>query len=443
MNKASIILLLLDWLAAIAAWIIFFSFRKRIEQPDIDIESIVGDERLLLGLMVIPIVWLLFWTFLGVYNQVYHKSRIQLIYITISGCLIGSLGLLFSVIIDDVVLSLITYVRSFSVLFLIHLASFLVFRLFIMSIFKWRLNSGAHSFNAVVFSDDQTLERSMMPQLRYTDMHTFFSVEGIVSADLEKFDSTIVKIKNRDTLNLSVPLIIGTSRDRQVFIDDESLNFLDYDYKATPFLNDDYVALRTNPLRPWQANAKRLFDIVISVFLIIILSPLLAWLYLKVKRSSPGEAIFTQERIGKHKLEFMIFKFRSMYVNAEIDGPALAAEDDERCTPFGKWMRRWRLDELPQLWNVLRGDMSLVGPRPERSFYADQLLAERPRYALLWQVKPGITSWGQIKYGYAASMPEMLKRFRFDLLYIENMSIFLDFRILFYTLIVLWQGRGR
>lgn len=132
-----------------------------------------------------------------------------------------------------------------------------------------------------------------------------------------------------------------------------------------------------------------------------------------------------------------------MIENAENGTPQLSVEDDARITPFGKTMRKYRLDELPQLWNVLIGEMSLVGPRPERKFFIDQIIQTAPQYLLLQRVKPGITSLGMVKYGYASTIKEMLQRMRFDLLYLENISVLMDIKILIYTVITLWQGKGK
>lgn len=441
MKKADLTLLLLDWSAAIFSWFVFFSYRKRVEQPDVTMDEITADPRLFIGLLVIPTAWILLWTFTGLYRRVLQKSRLQVVYLTIGGTFFGGLGLLFTVIKDDSALSLITYMRSFIVVFVIHIIAFLVSRLLLLSILKLQLSRGKLYFQGLAVVQDVA---SSIPTLRYTRLEKVVTYKELERDNTwDKVDSRVLVGQDEKEINQSTPIMIGTSMGSDVFIEEGAFQLLDYNYKGTPRLKDRYVFLQTHPLRAWQRNSKRCIDLVVSIIALMLLSPLMLWLYLKVKKSSPGSAFFEQERLGKYGVPFTILKFRSMYIDAEKDGPALAIDGDGRCTTFGTWMRTWRLDELPQFLNVIKGDMSLVGPRPERSYYAEQLLAHNSKYALLWQVKPGITSWGQIKFGYASNIQEMLKRFRYDLMYVERMSILLDFRILYYTVLVLLQGKGR
>ena len=188
---------------------------------------------------------------------------------------------------------------------------------------------------------------------------------------------------------------------------------------------------------------KRSFDIIFSLTALIVLSPVLLIIAIITILSSKGPIIYKQERIGYNQKPFIIYKFRSMFADAEKNGPALSSDNDIRITAWGKFMRTWRLDELPQLWNILIGDMSLVGPRPERKFYIDQLLKQSPQYSDLLKVKPGLTSWGMVKFGYASSVEEMIQRMEYDLKYIENNSMLLDFRIILHTFSLVVSGKGK
>jgi lipopolysaccharide/colanic/teichoic acid biosynthesis glycosyltransferase len=166
------------------------------------------------------------------------------------------------------------------------------------------------------------------------------------------------------------------------------------------------------------------------------------YLALRVKRSSDGPIFYKQERIGLHGKPFNIIKFRTMYVSQKTDTPKLASENDSRITPFGKVMRKYRLDELPQFFNVLKGDMSLVGPRPEQKFFIDKIIEKAPYYSLVHKVKPGITSWGMVMYGYADTVDKMIERLKFDIIYLENISLKIDLKILIYTILTIVKGKG-
>jgi lipopolysaccharide/colanic/teichoic acid biosynthesis glycosyltransferase len=196
------------------------------------------------------------------------------------------------------------------------------------------------------------------------------------------------------------------------------------------------------PMDAWQRNSKRAVDLLLSALALAILTPVFACVSLAVA-TTRGPIFFIQERLGRGGKAFRIVKFRTMRVDAESQGPQLSSEDDPRITAVGKVLRKYRLDELPQFWNVLVGDMSIVGPRPERAHFAAQILARAPQYRHVYKVRPGITSWGMVRYGYASDVDQMIRRMEFDLLYIENMSWRNDLKVLLYTVWTVVKGRGK
>lgn len=191
-----------------------------------------------------------------------------------------------------------------------------------------------------------------------------------------------------------------------------------------------------------QKIAKRTLDIVISAITLVVFSPLFLYCYLMVRKEDGGTAIFSQERIGLHGKPFFIYKFRSMKMNAEEDEPLLfSQENDERLTRIGKTLREHHLDELPQLWNVLKGDMSFVGPRPERKFYIDQIMEHNPDYVKLYQIRPGVTSYATLYNGYTDTMEKMLRRLDLDLYYLDHNSLLFDMKILWMTFTSIVLGK--
>jgi exopolysaccharide biosynthesis polyprenyl glycosylphosphotransferase len=210
-------------------------------------------------------------------------------------------------------------------------------------------------------------------------------------------------------------------------------------------LNPSWLIFENGFKKSWAKRVvKRITDIFFSVLLLILTSPIIFLTSIIIKLDSKGPVIFSQERVGQNRRPYMIHKFRSMVADAETkSGPVWAQAEDKRITRIGNFIRKWRIDEIPQLWNVLRGDMSFVGPRPEREFFIKQLEKEIPYYGERMSVKPGVTGWAQVSYGYGASVEDAIEKLNYDLFYIKNMSILMDILVVLRTIKTVLFGKGR
>lgn len=458
-----------DWLCALFAWTLFFFFRKHNEDHDIFeyYQSVLQDNNFIIGIIVVPLFWLLLHTLSGYYNNVFSKSRLQELGKTFLVTLIGVVILFFVTIIDDVIVSYRTYYSSFSVLFGLQFVMTYICRLIITSSTSRKIRRKEIGFNTlIVGSNDNAC--ALCEDINNQKYPSGNIIVGFVNV----YDRQEYKVSKyaphlgfyRDTARIVKEydieeVVIAIERNEVETIDKifAIMQSLDVVVKIIPLMQDIVFGtvkqdsiwhaplIRVTPeLMPvWQRVAKRTFDIFASLMVIVIFSPLYIFTAIMVKLSSPGPIFYRQERIGKHGKPFNMLKFRSMYVDSESAGPQLSKDNDPRITKWGRFMRKTRLDEIPQFFTVLGGKMSIVGYRPERQFFIDQIVQKAPHYRMLLKIKPGITSWGEVKYGYASNVDEMIERLKYDILYIENMNIAIDIKILIYTVLIVVQGRGK
>ncbi|WP_165156203.1 sugar transferase [Parabacteroides sp. ZJ-118] len=438
-----------DFIASSVVWLLFnlIRYEKVAVYEGFDTVGVFLLHILSLkGQLLIPFFWFVLYWFSGYYNKPFGKSRLTELFSTLGSVSIGVVILFFALVLNDLPRSYQVYYDMFFSLWGLQFVLTYAPRLLITQAGLRKIKRGEWALNVLMIGAGKRAACIA------SDLHGLgYNIVGFVSeshleslpaiVEEKKVDELVVALETADNSRLMDILYTLYCYKRPIKILADKSGSLSR-VKIKTIKGVPLVDVTDNNFLPIEQNVKLFMDKTLSLFFLVLLSPLFLYIAWRVKRDSPGPVFFSQERIGYMGEPFMIYKFRTMYTNAEEEGPLLSSEDDRRITPFGRVMRKYRLDELPQFWNVLKGDMSLVGPRPERKYFIERIVRKAPFYYLLHNVRPGITSLGMVKYGYAGSVDEMIERLEYDILYYENMSLILDITILIYTVKTVFTGKG-
>ena len=461
-NRFWVILFIIsDWLIASLVWGLFFYFRKTwIEEKAFEV-----DQNFIIGSILVPLLWLLIYYLQGSYHEVRRMYRLKILNLTFFGSLIGTVLIFFILILDDTVSNYQMYYYSFGLLFSLQFLLSVLIRLILATVLISYLRKAGSGFRTVIIGGSEKAV-SILNDLTNQKwcINTIVGYININGSDrlldnkiayLGHCDNLEILIRNHKVEEVIIAIessdhnriqkIITRIQDGRVKIKilPDMYELLSGSLKMTDIYGALLLQIVDDSMPIWQQALKRAMDLIISLVALILLIPIYITCALAVKFSSSGPIFYFQDRVGLDGRVFKIIKFRTMYLNSEEAGPQLSSTNDSRITKAGRFMRKTRLDEFPQFMNVILGHMSLVGPRPERQFYIDQIMALAPQYVHLTRVRPGITSWGQVKYGYAENVEQMLDRMKFDLLYLKNRSIALDIKIMFYTIAIVLKAKGK
>lgn len=452
-----------DFLAASVTWLLF----NLIRYEEVAVYEGFGSLGTFLsyypvwkGQFFIPFCWLAIFYFSGYYNKPFGKSRLTELFLTSITVTVGVVLVFFILVLNDVPRSFHVYYDLFFSLWGLQFVLTYVPRLLITQTGLRKIKRREWALSMIIIGAGEKANRIAKDLYQLGYNIAGFIAEGgnaevavkpeyvlgtlidlPVIMEQKRVDELVLAVETTENEKLLSILYSLYHYKRPIKMLADKSNMLSQ-IKIKTIRGIPLVDITDNNFSPAEVNIKLFFDKILSTVVLSLLSPLYLYLAWRVKKDSPGPIFFRQERIGYMGKPFMICKFRTMYVGAENRGPLLSCEQDSRITPFGHIMRKYRLDELPQFWNVLKGDMSIVGPRPERKYYIDQIVKKAPFYYLLHNVRPGITSLGMVKYGYAGNVDQMIERLEYDILYYENMSMVLDITILIYTVKTVITGKG-
>jgi exopolysaccharide biosynthesis polyprenyl glycosylphosphotransferase len=460
--------ILADFAGSAVAWGLFYLFRKYFIETPLYGEYFHMElgNKFWLGIFLIPLFFLFVYAMAGFYSDPLRRSRLMEFGKSLVITLASVVVLFFVLILDDVVGHYSTYYISFTVLFLLEFLLTWIPRFIITSRVAGKIHRRDAGFKTLVVGNHgkalKLIDEIMNEKMPAGNLLTgYISVEGTpgqplagevpwlgtaaeILSVIEKHDIDEVILALEEGEYHTVENIVNTIcyRDVPVKAVPSMKQVIAGHVEAGPIYATPLLRVSYRKMPHWQQMIKQTLDYTLSALALIILSPLMVALAVLIWLSGKGPVVFRQERIGRYGKPFKIYKFRSMDDDAEVNGPQLAVRDDVRITPLGRFMRKHRFDEIPNFINVLKGEMSLVGPRPERRHYIEKIKQKAPYYNRVLAVRPGITCWGQVKLGYASDIEKMLERLDYDLLYLENVSLFLDLKIIFYTLGTIIKGKG-